>query len=92
MNLDWSAIIVGLLAVAGSLVGNFALMRKKSQEAELKETERETRQEDRMKSIEKKLDEHNHYAEKLSSIEKSMIAMQKDIEYLRKEKKDAGSN
>lgn len=82
--MDWSAIIVGALAVLGSFLSNVALTRKKTKENELKEMQRETRQDDRMKSIEKKLDEHNKYAEKLGSIEKSMIAMQKDIEYLRK--------
>lgn len=85
--MDWSAIIVAIIAVIGSLAGNVALSRKKARLDELKETERETRQEDRMKLIEKKLDEHNKYAEKLGSIEKSMVAMQKDIEYLRKESK-----
>lgn len=84
--MDYNAIIVGILAVLGSYLGNVALSRKKSREDELKDKERETRQEDRMRSIEKKLDEHNRYAEKLSSIDKSLIAMQKDIEYLRKVK------
>ena len=84
--MDWSAIIVGILAVIGSYLGNVALSQKKARMDELKATERETRQEERMKSIEKKLDEHNKYAEKLGSIEKSIITMQKDIEYLRKGK------
>lgn len=84
--MDWSAIIVGLLAVIGSYFGNVALTAKKSREDILHDKERETRQEERMKSIEKKLDEHNSYAEKLSSIERSIIAMQKDIEYIRKAK------
>lgn len=85
--MDWNAIIVGILAVVGSYAGNVALSQKKAREDELKDKERETRQEDRMKSIESKLDEHNKYAEKLGSIEKSMVAMQKDIEYLRKGEK-----
>ena len=82
--MDWNAIIVAILAVLGSYLGNVALTRKKAREDELRAIERETRQEERMKSIEKKLDEHNKYAEKLGSIEQSLIAMQKDIEYLRK--------
>lgn len=82
--MDWNAIIVGLLAVLGSYLGNVALSTKKAKEDALKDKERETRQEDRMRSIEKKLDEHNKYAEKLGSIDKSLTAMQKDIEYLRK--------
>ena len=82
--MDWNAIIVAILAVLGSYLGNVALTRKKAREDELRAIERETRQEERMKSIEKKLDEHNKYAEKLGSIDQSLIAMQKDIEYLRK--------
>lgn len=84
--MDINAIIVGLLAVLGSYLGNVALTTKKAKEDALKDKERETRQEDRMRSIEKKLDEHNKYAEKLGSIDKTLISMQKDIEYLRKAK------
>lgn len=84
VTMDWNAIIVAILAVLGSYLGNVALTRKKAREDELRAIQRETRQEDRMKSIEKKLDEHNKYAEKLGSIDKSLTAMQKDIEYLRK--------
>ena len=83
--MDWNAIIVGILAVIGSYLGNVALTRRKTREDAIKDAEREATQLERMKSIERKLDEHNHYAEKLASIEKSMISMQKDIEYLRKE-------
>lgn len=83
--MDWSAIIVGILAVLGSYLSNVALTRRKSREAALTEAEHQAILNERMKSIERKLDEHNHYAEKLTSIEKSMVSMQKDIEYLRKE-------
>lgn len=83
--MDWSAIIVGILAVLGSYLGNVALTRRKSREDALTDAEHQAILNERMKSIERKLDEHNHYAEKLTSIEKSMVSMQKDIEYLRKE-------
>ena len=36
--------------------------------------------------VKKRLDEHNHYAEKFGNIEKVMISMSKDIEYLKKGK------
>lgn len=82
--MDWSAIIVAILAVLGSYLGNVALTRRKSREDALAEAEHQAILNERMKSIEQKLDEHNKYAEKLTSIEKSMVSMQKDIEYLRK--------
>ena len=84
--MDWSAIIVGIIAAIASIVGNISIYKKKSKEDAIREAERETRQEDRMRAIEHKLDIHNGYAEKLGSIEISMVAMQKDIEYLRKAK------
>lgn len=43
--MDWSAIIVAILAVIGSYLGNVAISRKKAQQDELKDKERETRQE-----------------------------------------------
>lgn len=84
--MDWSAITVGIITAIASIVGNISIYSKKSKEDAIREAERETRQEDRMKAIEHKLDIHNGYAEKLGSIEKSIACMQKDIEYLRKEK------
>lgn len=82
-----TTIIAGLLAALGSYMGNVAIARKKSQEEAIKEAERDTRQADRLEAIEHKLDIHNGYAEKLGGIEKSMAAMQKDIEYLRERNK-----
>lgn len=37
----------------------------------------------RMGSVEKKLDEHNSYAKRFEEIEKAMVAMQKDVSFLR---------
>lgn len=37
----------------------------------------------RMKKVEEKLDEHNGYAEKLNSIEIAIVAIQKDLEYIK---------
>lgn len=81
--MDYNAIIVGILAVLGSYLGNVALSRKKSREDELKDKERETRQEDRMRSIEKKLDEHNSYGQKFYEVKSSIIEMKKDIEFIK---------
>lgn len=79
------ALITGILAVTGSYAGNVAITRKKSQEDAIRDAQREQRQRDRMEVIERKLDEHNQYAEKLGDIRDDMTKMQKDIEYLRKE-------
>lgn len=53
-------------------------------EREQKQQDMFERMFDELDGVKKRLDTHNHYAEKFGSIEKSMIAMQKDIEYIKK--------
>lgn len=74
------ALITGLCAVAG----NYLISRKTSREDAVRDAQREQKQCDRLDEIEHKLDIHNGYAEKLGSISESMVAMKKDIEYLKK--------
>ena len=71
-----------ITAVAG-IVGAYAAVQKGRREDAIKDAQREQRQADRLEAIERKLDEHNGYAVKLGEISKSMVAMQKDIEYLK---------
>lgn len=78
------AIITGLLAVLGSYMGNVAISRRKAREDAIRDAERETRQAMRLDIIEKKLDEHNGYAEKFGEIGKDITAIKKDIEYLKR--------
>ena len=85
--MDWNSIIIALLAVVASYVGNVTISFRKKRSEELREVEREARQAEQLKSIERKLDIHNGYAKRLEQIEKSMISMQKDIEFLRKDDK-----
>lgn len=79
--------IIGLAStIFGAIVGYFTSVKKNA----VIEAKREQEQADNFKEIfkrfdetDKRLDEHNHYAEKLNDVSKAMIAMQKDIEYLK---------
>ena len=80
------AVVVAIITGAFTLAGTYLMQRKKSQDDAVKEAQREQRQTDRLERIEEKIgrlehkvDIHNGYAEKLGAI-------QKDIEYLRKER------
>lgn len=86
-----SLISAGITALFGFL-GNLVLSKRKSHEEEIKEAKRQQYQDDRddyfeeqLDKVNKKLDEHNHYAKKFESVDIKMTAMQKDIEYLRKD-------
>ena len=65
------AIIVALIAAVGSVVGQWLISRKASQDKAIAEAKRDERLEMRLKAVEEKLDMHNGYAEKFSEIGKT---------------------
>ena len=82
-----------ITAIAG-IIGAYLAVRKSTQEQEIRNAQREQRQSDRLDridekigSLEKKVDIHNGYAEKLGDISISMTSMSKDIEYLKNRSK-----
>lgn len=42
----------------------------------------------RMSQVERKLDDHNGYARKITEVELAIVAIQKDIAYLREQEND----
>ena len=81
------AIITGVLAVFGAYVGNVAISRKKSREDAIRDAERETRQVVRLDRLEKKVDEHNGYAQKFEEIGKDIAIIKTELEFIRKNNK-----
>lgn len=86
-------IIVSLIGFAGvcvgALFGYMGNMRKHAvQEArrDQQQKDRWTKVLDEMGEIKERLDRHNKYAEKFADIDKSLVSIKKDIEYIRKEK------
>lgn len=79
-----NTIIVALITGLCSVTGQYFISMKKQKEDEILNAQREQKQSDRLDAIEHKLDIHNGYAEKLGDISVSLIAMKKDIEYLKK--------
>ncbi len=85
-------IIVALITGVCAVVGQYLISQKKTRDDEIKDAQREQKQldqleamDERFKVIEKKLDEHNGYAEKFGEISTSIVAIRKDLEYLKKE-------
>lgn len=76
-------IICTIITAVAGVIGAYAAVQKGRREDAVKDAQREQRQADRLETIERKLDEHNGYAEKLGAISKSIVAMQKDIEFLK---------
>ena len=90
MNIEIITAIIGAVAVIlSALLGYFSAVRKH----EIEDAKREQEQKDlfkeifkQMNNIEKRLDEHNHYAEKYVETAKTLVAIQKDIAFLKEMK------
>ena len=94
MDNSIATIIVAIITSLGGIIGAYLAVQKGNRENEIKDAQREQRQSDRLDriderigSLEKKVDIHNGYAEKFGEIANSMTALSKDIEYLKNRSK-----
>ena len=76
------AIITGVCAV----VGQWIIYRNSATKRKTDDAVRDARIDDRLKSIEKKLDEHNGYAERFGEIQNDIAVIKNDIKTLYKER------
>lgn len=86
-------ILVAIIALVSSVFGGILGYVGRSKKQAVIDAKREQQQSDlfarlfdEMDGIKKRLDEHNRYAEKFGDIEKSVLSIKKDMEYLRKGK------
>lgn len=85
-----TSIIVALISSLGGIIGAYLAVQKGNREQDIKDAQREQRQADRLDSIEEKIQklekkvvEHNEYGRKFGEVATSLVAMAKDIEYLK---------
>ena len=76
------ALITGLCAV----IGQWLISRSQNEKRKTEDAVRDARLEDRLRSVEKKLDVHNGYAEKFSEIQTGIAVIRNDIKTLYKER------
>ena len=73
------AIITGVCSVIGQLLISHANSAKKAAE----DAAREARLDERLKGVEKRLDTHNNYAEKLSQMQVDLASLATEIKNLK---------
>lgn len=66
--MDWSNVIVGALALVGTLVGSLAGIRASNKVVDL-----------RLKSLEAKVDKHNHLVERMALVEQNQAVHEERI-------------
>jgi hypothetical protein len=77
-------VIVALITGICSVIGQWLISRNQNEKRKIEDAVRDARLEDRLKSVEKKLDEHNGYAEKFTSISTDIAVIKNDIKTLYK--------
>ena len=80
------AIISAIIVAVSSIIVQVLINRNNRAKEHEEQAVYRTRLEGKMTNIEKKLDEHNQYAEKLGSLRDSMLLIQQDVKYIKEGK------
>ena len=81
-------VLAALIGAAASIVVNLITLIGQNNKRKTDEAVKDERLENRLKNIEKKLETHNSYAEKLEGIQKDMGEIQTDIAVIKTEVKN----
>lgn len=75
-------VLAALIGAITSIIVNLINNAREGKKRAVEEAKKETRLEDRMRSIESKLDVHNGYGDKIGAIEKDIAVIRTKIELL----------
>lgn len=78
------AVIVALITAVGAVIGQWLISRRQNEDRKTADAVRDARIEDRMAAVEKKLDIHNGYAEKLGEIQQDIAVIKSEITMLKR--------
>ena len=81
-------VLAALIGAAASIVVHLITLIGQNNKRKTDEAVKDERLENRLKNIEKKLETHNNYAEKLEGIQKDMGEIQTDIAVIKNEVKN----
>ena len=77
------AIITGLCAAVVAIIGQWGLLRKSRAQDAAERARHDERTDQRLQRIERKLDEHNGYAERLGEVQTDIAVIKADLKNLR---------
>ena len=78
------AVVVATVTAIATVLAQVVIAHSNREKDGVQRARRDQNLDDRLKTIEKKLDEHNGYAQRFGQIEKDLAKISKDIEYLKK--------
>lgn len=81
-------IIVALITGICSVIGQWLISKQQADKKKAEDIEREVRLDERLKGVEKKLDEHNGYAKRFEEIQTDIAVIKNDIKTLYRTKEN----
>ncbi|MCR5089892.1 MAG: hypothetical protein K6C08_10310 [Oscillospiraceae bacterium] len=76
-------VLVAIITGGCAVLGQWLISRKQSQDRAVAEAVRDARLEDRLRSVEKKLDEHNGYAKRFEEISIDIAEIKTEVKNLK---------
>lgn len=73
------AVIVAFITGLCAVIGQWLISRRQAEDKRKEDVERETRLDERLKGVEKRLDMHNKYAEKFGEIQTDIAVIKNEI-------------
>ena len=77
------AVLVALITAGAAVLSNWLITRSSREKDSVTRAQKEQETQDRLKSIEKKIDEHNGYAKKFEEIAKAIVEIKTEIQHLK---------
>lgn len=81
-------VIVAIITGVCSVIGQWLISHNANEKRKIEEAVRDARLDDRLAGVEKRLDEHNHYASRFESIGMDIAVIKNDIKTLYKTKEN----
>ena len=78
-----NAVVGAAIAAAASVICQLIIAAQSRKDRDIKEAVKDAKMEDRLNTIEKKLDEHNGYAAKFEKITGAVIELKNDLKWIK---------
>lgn len=76
-------VIVAIITGICSVIGQWLISRQQNEKRRTEDAVRDARLEDRLRSVEKKLDEHNGYAARFSEIQTDIAVIKNELKNMK---------
>ena len=82
------AILVAIITAGTTIIVQLLINKQNNEKNNIEQAKRDQKLDDKLEHIDTKLEEHNGYAKMFSDAKEAIIALQKDVEWIKSEVKN----